>query len=71
MSTRQRILELEVALLKDHGLALPQETVPLRGLDHNQQLPWRQELARIRHKRARLELLRWARRVPALGLWGR
>ena len=33
VSTRQRILALEVAMLEDHGLTLPPETEPLRGLD--------------------------------------
>ena len=33
VSRRQRILELEVAMLEDHGLTLPPETEPLRGLD--------------------------------------
>ena len=31
-STRERILELEVAMLEEHGLTLPPETAPLRGL---------------------------------------
>ena len=70
VSTRQRILELEVAMLEEHGLTLPQETAPLRGLDRNAQLSWRvRELAGVRRRRARLELLRWARRALTLGLW--
>ncbi len=69
-SRRERILELEVAMLEEHGLTLPQETTPLRGLDRNAQLSWRErELAGVRQRRARLELLRWARRVLTLGLW--
>ena len=70
VSTRQRILELEVAMLEEHGWTLPQETTPLRGLDRGEQLNWRErELAGVRRKRARLELLRWARRALTLGLW--
>ena len=70
VSARQRILELEVAMLEEHGLTLPQETAPLRGLDRGEQLSWRvRELAGVRRIRARLELLRWARRVLTLGLW--
>ena len=69
---RERILELEVAMLVEHGLTLPQETTPLKGLDRNEQIGWRQrELAGIRRRRARLELLRLARRVLTLGLWRR
>ena len=70
VSTRQRILELEVAMLEERGLTLPQETAPLRGLDRNAQLSWRvRELAGVRRRRNRLELLRWARRALTLGLW--
>ena len=70
VSARERILELEVAMLEEHGLTLPQETAPLRGLDRGEQLNWRvRELAGVRRKRARLELLRWARRALTLGLW--
>ena len=72
VSARERILELEVAMLEEHGLTLPQETAPLRGLDRGEQLNWRvRELAGFRQRRARLELLRWARRVLTLGLWPR
>ena len=69
-SRRERILELEVAMLEEHGLTLPPETAPLRGLDRNEQLNWRvRELAKVRGQRARLVRLRWARRVVTLGLW--
>ena len=72
VSRRERILELEVAMLEEHGLTLPPETAPLRGLDRNEQLSWRQrELATVRRLRNRLELLRWVRRVLTLGLWRR
>ena len=71
-SRRERILELEVAMLEEHGLTLPPETTPLRGLDRNEQLNWRvRELAKVRRQRARLVRLRWARRVLTLGLWRR
>ena len=72
VSARQRIPELEVAMLDEHGLTLPRETAPLKGLDRNTQLGWRhRELAGIRRKRARLERLRWVRRVITLGIWRR
>ena len=71
-SRRERILELEVAMLEERGLTLPPETAPLRGLDRNEQRNWRvRELAKVRRQRARLERLRWARRVLTLGLWRR
>ena len=69
---RQRILELEVAMLEEHGLTLPPETAPVRGLERREQSSWRErELAKVRSQRARLVLLRWARRVLTLGLWRR
>ena len=70
VSTRQRILELEVAMLEDHGLTLPPETEPLRGLDRGAQLNWRlKALHEFNKRRARLELLCRLRRVLSLGLW--
>ena len=58
VSTRQRILELEVAMLEEHGLTLPPETEPLRGLDRGAQLKWRlRALQEFRKRRARLALL--------------
>ncbi len=69
---RQRILEQEVAMLEEHGLTLPPETAPLRGLDRNDQLNWRvRELAKVRRQRAGLVRLRWVRRMLTLGLWRR
>ena len=57
-STRTRILELEVAMLEEHGLTLPPETEPLRGLDRGAQLNWRlKALGKFQRRRARLELL--------------
>ena len=34
---RERILELEIAMLDEHGLTLPPETAPLGGLDRREQ----------------------------------
>ncbi len=68
VATRQRILEVEVALLEEHGLTLPPETEPLRGLDRGAQLNWRVKALRdFRKRRARLELLARLRR--ALSPW--
>ena len=58
VSKRERILELEVAMLEEHGLTLPPETEPLRGLDRGAQLNWRlKALHEFSKRRARLELL--------------
>ena len=57
-------------MLEEHGLTLPRETTPLRGLDRGEQLNWRvRELVGVRRWRAKLELLSWARRTLTLGLW--
>ena len=67
VSTLGHILELEVTTLEEHGPTLPLETEPLRGLDRNDQLGWRQrDLSGVGSRRARLELLRWMRRALTL-----
>ena len=72
VSRRERILALEVSMLEDHGLTLPPETEPLRGLDRGAQLNWRRKaLVDMRKRRRRLALLRWLRRALTLGLWWR
>ena len=64
-----RIRELEVTMLEEHGLTLPPETEPLRGLWRRSQLNWRREaLHDLRRVRTRRELLRWVRRILTLGL---
>lgn len=66
----ERILQLELALLEEHGLTLPPETYPLTGFWRREQLDWRKEaLYETRRARARRELLRWVRRVLTLGRW--
>lgn len=70
VATRQRILEVEVALLEKHGLTLPPETEPLRGLDRGAQLNWRvKALHDFRRRRARLELMAGLRRALSPWLW--
>ena len=72
VSTRQRILELEVAMLEERGLTLPPETEPLRGLDRGAQLNWRlKALHDFRKRRARLELLAKLGRALTLAALGR
>ena len=41
LRTEERVRELEVTMLVQHGLTLPPETEPLRGLDRSSQLNWR------------------------------
>ena len=70
VSRRERIPELEVAMLEEHGMTLPPETEPLRGLDRGAQLNWRlKALREFNKRRARVELLCRLRRVLSFGLW--
>ena len=72
VSTRERILGLEVELLEQRGMTLPPETEPLRGLDRAAQLNWRRKaLHDFSRRRARLELLRRPWRALAPGWWRR
>ena len=68
----ERRWELELALIGEHGLALPPETEPLHPSRRDDQLRWRRvTLARVRGQRVRAERLRLLRRVLTLGLWWR
>ena len=70
LAAEERLLELELGLLEEHGMTLPPEKRPLRGFDRDGQTTWRRTalLAR-RRERAMLERRRWVRRVVTLGLW--
>ena len=67
---QQRLLEVELALLEEHGLTLPPETYPLRGLDRGAQVNWRHKaLADTGRARKKREILLWPLRVLNLGTW--
>ena len=66
----ERLMEVEVALIEDHGFTLPPEKEALRGLARRSQLTWRKKaLYDTRRARVRRERLRWVRRILTLGLW--
>ena len=68
----ERLLEVELELLEEHGLTLPPETYLLRGLDRGAQVNRRRKaLHDAQRARRRLELLRPLRRVFTLGFWQR
>ena len=68
----ERVRTLEVALLEKHGMTLPPETYPLRGIARDSQLSWRQKAVfHTRKRRVRRQMLRWVRRILTLGLWRR
>ena len=41
LTDHKRLLEMELALLEEHGMTLPPEKQPLRGFDRNGQVNWR------------------------------
>ena len=41
LTDHKRLLEMELALLEEHGMTLPPEKQPLRGFDRNGQINWR------------------------------
>ena len=60
----ERLMSVELALLDDHGLTLPPQTYPLKGLDRGDQTRWRRTaLEDARRARKRLEMLRWPLRM--------
>ena len=69
---RERVMELEIALIGEHGLALPPNTEPLHPSERERYLGWRRrELADLQSERRRRVALRWVRRVLTLGVWRR
>ena len=72
LAARERLLVVELALLEEHGMTLPPEKQPLRGLDRSGQVNWRRTaLYDMRRALKKQELRRWTRRVLTLGLWRR
>ena len=70
LAEEERLLEMELALLEEHGMTLPPEKQPLRDFARKGQVNWRRTaLSDTRRARARSELLRWIRRVFTMGLW--
>ena len=68
----ERFLTVELALLEEHGLTLPPETYPLKGLDRGGQVNWRRKaLVDTRRARRKLELLGRLRRFLTWGFWRR
>ena len=66
----ERFMSVELELLEEHGLTLPPETYPLRGLDRGAQVNWRRKaLHDTRRAIRKREMLRWLKWVLGLGLW--
>ena len=69
---QERLLTVELALLEEHGLTLPPETYPLKGLDRGAQVNWRHKaLFDTQKARGKREILRWLLRALSLRMWRR
>ena len=70
LAGEERLLEVELALLEEHGMTLPPEQRPLRGFARSGQVNWRRTaLEDTRKARSRRELWQRVRRLATLGLW--
>ena len=70
LTTQERLLVLELAMLEEHGLTLPPEKEPLRGFGRRGQTTWRwTALDDTRKALRRRKRMRWVRRILTLGLW--
>ncbi len=70
LAAQERLLVVELALLEEHGMTLPPERQPLRGLDRSGQVTWRRTaLFDTRRALERAELVRKVRRIVTFGLW--
>ena len=66
----ERLRELEIALVGEHGLTMPPDTDPWDSLSRRTQVRWRtQTLERVRRERVLAQIRRWVRRILTLGLW--
>ena len=67
---QEPMLEIEIALVGEHGLTLPPASFPWDEFDRRDKV-WEltQDLKRVRAERNRALLRRWLRRVLTCGLW--
>ncbi|MXY59657.1 MAG: hypothetical protein F4Y96_04085 [Chloroflexi bacterium] len=69
-AVNERRLELEVALIEEHGLTLPPARYPWSWYDRQEQLWNRRQLQALNRKeRGRLVRRKWLLRVVTLGFW--
>ena len=63
-------MELEIAMIEEHGLTLPPATSPMHPSEKSSYLDWRRRaLEDLRRERVRREALSKVRRILSLGLW--
>ena len=66
----ERIMELEIAMIDEHGLTLSPANSPMHPSEKSVHLGWRvRTLEDLRKERGKLEFLGRVRRVLTLGLW--
>ena len=70
LTDEERLRELEIALVGEHGLTMPPDTDPWDSLSRRTQVRWRtQTLERVHRERVLAEW-RWRiRRILTLGMW--
>ena len=70
LEDEERLRELEIALVGEHGLTLPPDTDPWDSLGRRTQVRWRtQTLERVRRERVLAQIRRRIRRILTLGRW--
>lgn len=70
LTDHERLLTLDLAMLEEHGLTLPPEKQPARGLARRDHTRWRwSALYHTQVSIRKRQLLRWLRRILTLGLW--
>ncbi len=66
----ERLRELEIALIGDHGLTVPPDTDPWDSLGRRTQVRWRtQTLERVHREWVLAQIRWWIRRILTLGRW--
>ena len=70
LEDEERLRELEIALVGEHGLTMPPDTDPWDSLGRRTQVRWRtQTLERVRRERVLAQIRRWIRRILTFNLW--
>ena len=70
LEDQERLLTVELAMLEEHGLTLPPQKQPVKGLERRDHTRWRwKALYRTQMALHRRKMLRWVRRILTVGLW--
>ena len=70
LAEHERLLTVELAMLEEHGLTLPPQKQPVKGLERRDHTRWRwKALYRTQLALHRRKMLRWVRRILTVGLW--